>query len=81
MKVLLFFPFYILLAFAVNYYQRKSSIDRFIADLEKQKETAKEVNMDSKIDDIGQKYLGENSFFTLYTNVTYLLRQILYSER
>jgi hypothetical protein len=55
-------------------------MDRFIADLEKQKKTAKEVNMDSKIDDTGKKYLGKNPFFTLYANVNYLLRQILHIE-
>ena len=78
MKVLLFFVCCLCIANAVNYYQRKSSIDRHLADLEKQKETAKEIDIDSKIDDTGHKYLGENPFFTLYTNVTYLLRQILH---
>ena len=72
MKVLLLFMCCLCVANAVNYYQRKRSIDRFLADLEKQKE----VNIDSN--DTGHKYLGENPFFTVYTNVTYLLRQIFH---
>ena len=80
MKVLLFFVCCLCVANAVNYYQRKSNMDRFLAVLEKQKEVEclRSLAENLNSNDVDHKYLDENPFFTLYTNVTYLLRQILH---
>jgi hypothetical protein len=55
-------------------------MDRFLAVLEKQKEVEclRSLAENLNSNDVDHKYLDENPFFTLYTNVTYLLRQILH---